>query len=179
MPVSEDQRIAAVQRRAEVIEYRRLGMTFAEIGAQMGFSTQRAYTLYREALSSVLAPAVEAHRAELLAELAEARRVAREVMAADHPFVQQGHVVSEIVDHDENGKPVYGDPLLDVGPKLDAARTLVALVAREGRLTGAEAPVRVDATVTETTQADLELADLIAEQKAKNSLREAEIKEQA
>lgn len=130
------QALDAAERRAHVAELRRDGNTFEQIGKQLGCSRQRAHTIYREACAAVLAPAVEAMRAEHLAELAEAREMALGVMRRDHVAHSNGRVI------------VIDDvPVLDDGPKLDAARTLATLHAREAKLVGADAPQRVEASL--------------------------------
>jgi hypothetical protein len=163
MPGGEQdgQRLAAMEKRAKVVELRREGLTFAAIGEQMGFSHQRAQVLYRQALAAVVAPAVEALRAEHLRETAEARATAMRVMGSEHVAHSQGRVVLDPVTHEK---------LLDDGPKLDAARTLMAVQAREAKLVGADAPTRVEASVTEHVDPEtIELRRLILEQRELNA----------
>lgn len=170
------QRLAAMEKRAKVVELRRQGLTFAAIGQEMGFSYQRAQTLYRQALAAVVSPAVEALRAEHLEELAEARERVLGVMRTDHVVVQQGHVVSKVIGTDDEGKPIYGDPLIDDGPVLDAARTLATLQARESRLVGADAPQKVEASVEHTVDpASIELRGLIEQQREANDAERARL----
>jgi hypothetical protein len=64
-------RIETAERRARVIELRRRGLTFAEIGRECGFSVQRAHEIYLEALKAIPAREVDQYRAEAL-ELAHA-----------------------------------------------------------------------------------------------------------
>jgi hypothetical protein len=52
----------------------------------------------------------------------------------------------------------------------------IAIHDRIARLLGLDSPIKVDATVTETTQQDLELAAMIREVRAKNVVEEARIK---
>lgn len=86
-------------------------------------------------------------RADHLAELAEARQVVLDVMRRRHVVVSNGHVVSEIVDVADDGKPVYGEPIEDDGPRLDAARVLTVVQARESALVGGDAAKRVEAQI--------------------------------
>jgi hypothetical protein len=62
----DDARITTAERRSKVIELRRRRMSFAEIGEQLGVTTQRAHAIYREALAAIPAQHVEEHRAEEL-----------------------------------------------------------------------------------------------------------------
>lgn len=47
---------------------------------------------------------------------------------------------------------------------------------RRAKLTGADAPIQVDATVTETTQQDLELAEMLREAKAAQAADESRLR---
>jgi hypothetical protein len=58
--------MAAAERRAQVVELKRLKLSFAEIGRQLGITGQAAGRLYREALAQVPRMAVEEHRVEEL-----------------------------------------------------------------------------------------------------------------
>jgi negative regulator of sigma E activity len=151
-------------------------LTFTAIGRQLGVTRQRAHQLFQAALAAILSPAVEALRAEHLAETAEARRRVLEVLGTKHVVVQQGHVVSEITGEDDEGRPIYGAPLIDHGPTLDAVRTLAAIQAREAKLVGADAPTKVEATVTEIVDPQtIELRQLIAERQAANAVELARL----
>jgi hypothetical protein len=167
----ESLKLAAAARRAQVVEYRREGKTYAEIGDLMGFSYQRAQTLFRQAVAAVVSPAVEAMRAEHLAELAEARAAALRVMRTEHVTVSQGRIIRD----------AKGNTLIDDGPTLDAARTLAMLHGREYSLTGEEAPKRVEASgvLEHVTPADIELRGLLQQQQARNAATLASLREQA
>lgn len=169
-PVTDAARIAAAHQRAKVVELRQQGLTFTAIGRELGVSRQRAHQIFRAALAAILSPAVESLRAEHLAELEEARRRVMGVMAAKHVVVQQGHVVSQIIGQDGEGNPIYGEPLTDHGPVLDAARALALVQGREAKLIGADAPTKVEATVTEVVDPQtIELRALVAERQAANA----------
>lgn len=162
------QRITAAERRAKVVALRRQRLSFEQIGHELRVTRQRAWAIYQDAVASVPVADVELHRLEMLEQLDEAERAVLAVLHANHVMVSNGHVVSEIVDHfplfDEatgephpkGGEPIYGDPLTDHGPILDAARTLVALQARKAKLVGADAAVKTELNQTITSyQVDL------------------------
>jgi len=129
-------------RRARVVNLKRRGCTFEQIGREMGVSRQRAHQLYREALDRVEARAVHSHRAEMVGELADVIEVAQRVMHTDHVAHSNGRVVMVA---DGNG----GErPAIDDGPKLDAGRTIIAAHARMAKLVGADAPTQVAQDVT-------------------------------
>lgn len=138
-----DDRIAVAEKMARVVQLRSLRWTYQRIGDELGHSRQWVHELYERALAEVPAADVHLHRVEMLDQLDEIEAAVLEVLHAKHVVVSNGHVVSEIVGHDDEGNPVYGDPLIDHGPVLDAARTLVALQARRAKLVGADAPTEL------------------------------------
>lgn len=96
---------------------------------------------------------------------------ALKVLERHHITVNNGRVIT-----------VDGEPLLDDAPVLAAIDRLVKIEAervRNGealrRLLGLDMPVKVDATVHETTQQDLELQEMIRDAKAKVQLEEQRI----
>lgn len=150
MPVPAD---ADFERRAEIVDLYRQGHTFTAIGKKFDISRQRAHQLYWQAMDSVVAESVTAHRAAMVEELAEVIRVANQVMHADHYAHSNGRVVTN---------PDSSLPLLDDGPKLDAARTIVAAHARLARLLGADAATKVEGNVSLTYQVvGVDPADLV------------------
>jgi hypothetical protein len=68
----DDTAITAAEKRTQVVALRRQRLTFAQIGARMGFTPQRAHQLYIQALKSVPVLEVTQHRAEQLALIDEA-----------------------------------------------------------------------------------------------------------
>lgn len=130
---------ADFERRAEIVDLYRQGQTFAAIGKQFDISKQRVHQLYWQAMDSVVAEAVNAHRAAMVEEAAEVIRVANKIMHTDHYAHSNGRVVVH---------PETGEPLTDDGPKLDAARTIIAAHARLARLVGADAATKVEADVS-------------------------------
>jgi hypothetical protein len=149
------QRVDSAELRARIVELRRRRLTFREIAAAVGRSPSTVHEHYEAVLKEIPAASVAAHRAEMLDQLDEAERAVLGVLHGRHVVVSNGHVVSEIVGShplvDEQGEPnpragepIYGDPLVDDGPVLDAARTLVAIQARKAKLLGADAPSQVE-----------------------------------
>jgi len=62
----DNRRLSTAELRAEVVNRRRIRMTFPEIGKQLGITKQRAWTIYQEALAAIPAAHVDEHRAEEL-----------------------------------------------------------------------------------------------------------------
>lgn len=161
--------LLATERQAEIVDLVREGYRFTEIAEMLGITKQAVHQLFNRALSRVLSPAVEALRAQHLAETATARETAIKVMGKDHVAHSQGRIMID---------PETEQPLIDDGPKLDAARTLIAVQAREAKLVGADAPTKVEASVEHSVDPDtIELRNLIAEQHARNEAERAGLAE--
>lgn len=145
-----DSRITLAEKMARIVQLRSKRWTFGRIGDELGHSRQWVHELYERALAEVPAADVHLHRVEMLDQLDEIEAVVLEVLHTKHVVVSNGHVVSEIVGHDDEGSPIYGEPLVDHGPVLDAARTLVALQGRRAKLVGADAPIEMKSNETVT-----------------------------
>lgn len=110
--------------------------------------------------------AVQVTRIEAaLARLDGLEEAAIKVLEREHITVNNGRIIS-----------LDGVPLPDDGPVLQAIDRLVKIEEarlRNGealrRILGLDAPTKVDHTVTETTQQDIELQELVAEMRAKNT----------
>jgi hypothetical protein len=171
-----------VTRDAEAARLRSQGRTYQQIAEQLGFNHRReAQSAVDRALAEIIREPAEAVLHFELERLdAELRRLdtleeaAREVLAADHIMVNNGRVIQH---------PGTDRPMEDHAPRLQAIDRLVKIEdarrrngERRAKLTGIEAAVKVDATVHEVTQQDVELAELVREAQAKNAAEEARIK---
>lgn len=105
-------------------------------------------------------------------------RKTTEVIAKPPPLVSDGRVVRWIVDRDRDGRPIYGDPIPDTGAVLQAVAKGESILGRLAKLHGLEAPVQVDARLTETTQQDLEIIELINAARAKETADAATVSDQ-
>lgn len=148
---SPEAREATARRRARVIEARRQHLTYAEIGTELGVSMQRAHEIYLEALREIPAEQVELHRAEA-SQLAYAAIDDLLTIAREHKA-----------------------PRVSV----EAWGQIRGWAERLARVLNTDMPLKVDATVTETTQEDLAIIELINTAKAKAAAAEAELKAQA
>lgn len=133
-----------------IIELKTEGLTFREVAAHptVNHTLSYVYRCYQRGLRRQGAPAVDAYRARQLAEIDAERAVLEEILHAKHVVVSNGHVVSEIIDNDEDGKPIYGEPLLDDGPIMAAIDRLAKLRAQEQDLLGLKAATKVEAETT-------------------------------
>lgn len=69
-----DARITAAERSAQVVELRRMRLSFAQIGDRLGISSAAAWKAYQRALRMIPAPHVAEHRLEELGLIDDAIR---------------------------------------------------------------------------------------------------------
>jgi Arc/MetJ family transcription regulator len=144
------------------------GLTYQQIATTLGYSgRQTAYEAVQRAIRDIVGEPAKAalrreqERLDMLWEEAET------ILRRDHVMVSHGHIIKDD-DH---------QPILDDRPKLAAIDRLTRITESWRKLHGMDAAVKIDATVHEVTQADIELASLIREAQAKNAVEEARIKD--
>lgn len=170
----------AARLDARIIELKDSGLSFREIASHPDVNRTLSYVhrCYRRGIQRIAAPAVEQYRERQLAEIAAERALLDDIVAHTHKLVSNGHIISDIVGRGDDGKPIYGEALPDFTAVLAALDRRAKLRSQEqDLLPGLKAPTKVDATVTETTQADVELAAMIREQQARNAVVEAQLRE--
>jgi hypothetical protein len=151
-------------------------------GVRVPASTVR--DLVREETTRRVDPKVDEYRTLELARLeATLERLhnmeesVQRVMGRKHITVNNGRVIR--VENPETGEeePVEDDTFIlqavDRLNRIEESRRRTSESIR--RLLGLDMPVRVDATITETTQQDLELQEMIRDAKAKVQLEEQQI----
>jgi hypothetical protein len=145
-------------------------LSYQQIADAVGYNNKsdawRAIQRCREAVIREAGAELIASEAQQLDDLFVA---ALEVLGRDHLTVSHGHIV-----RDDDGHPIIDD-----GPKLSAIDRLLRIRESYRKLFGADQAIKVDATVHEVTQQDIELAELIHEAQAKNATEEARIKGEA
>lgn len=165
-----NERHKAAQRRDRVLELRDEGLTFKEIGAELGVTEQRAWQIHKRALRE--RPALEAaanrdfeRKEAQLKQIDEQRRdvdmqreAAMSVLTARHITISNGIAVRE-----------DGQPVLDDAPVLAAIDRLVRLdelllklADHEAKLLGLYAATKqtVDATVNYTVGGGVDISAL-------------------
>jgi hypothetical protein len=177
--------LATAQRNAQAAQLRIDGYSHAQIREKLGYSSNNAVT---EALRAVRKevirePGEELIRIELerldaqLVRLNGLEAKARKVLEADHIVVSNGRVII----HPDTELPMQDDaPILqaiDRLVKIETARNHNA--ERRAKLTGIEAAVKVDATVHEVTQQDLELQEMLRDAKARVAAQEEALRDGA
>ncbi len=139
-----------------------------------------ARDLVRQEAARRVDPKVDAWRAIVVERLESAHARLDRMEAAALKVLERHHVTVN------NGRVIMlnDEPLLDDGPVLAAVDRLVKIEdARERntaalrRVFGIDAPAKVDATVHEVTQQDLELQEMVREAKAHVAAQEQAIRE--
>lgn len=137
-------------------------------------SASIAKQLVREEAARRLDPKVDAWRALQVARIEAALARLDALEEAAHAVLRREHITVN------NGRVIllHDMPLPDDGPVLAAIDRLVKIEDARLRNTdalcrilGLNAPAQVEATVTETTQQDIAVQELVAEMRAKNANR--------
>lgn len=142
------------------------GWSFRAIAGDMGISVSTVHDRVHIYVSEHVDPLAAQFRQVELDRLDDLAVKAYEVLGRNHVVAQQGKIVRD----DE------GTPLLDDAPTLAAIDRLVKISERRAKLLGLDAAVKVDAQVHQVDPADIELAQMINEAKAKQAAEEARLK---
>ena len=168
-------------RDAEAAILRAQGWTYPAIAEHLKFADRgNAYHAVQRAIANVLPEPAESilffELERLDAELERLNGLEEEVRAVltrRHITVSNGRVILH---------PETGEPMEDDGPVLQATDRLLKIEEarrrngeRRAKYTGIEASIKVDATVHEVTQQDIELQEMIREAKAKVQLEEQKL----
>ncbi len=138
--------LAMADRDTQVVALKRQDLSFQQIADHLGISKAGAVRSFQRAKRRVDAATdadYAAYRDEQLAAIAAMREVCDEIIAARHVSISNGHVVSEITGHDDDGNPLYGDPYEDDAPVLAAIDRRIKLDDQEAKLLGLYAKVEV------------------------------------
>lgn len=154
------------EQAAQAYELRLTGATLREIGATLGIALTTVHERLRDHMAVRVDPLADQYRAMELDKLDALSAKAYEVLTKKHIVVQHGKIV-----RDEDGNALNDDT-----PVLHAIDRLVRIAERRAKLLGLDAAVKVDAQVTQVDPADIELAQMINEAKAKQSAEEARLK---
>lgn len=143
--------IETAQRDMRAAEMRSRSMTYQQIADALEMSVGAAYKAVQRAFASIpTEEAVEAKRQEL-DKLDRIERHLLGVMEREHIKVDHGKVIRD----DETGERI-----LDDGPGVQAASTLLRVQERRTRLLGTDAPQRQVTTVITESIVDAEIARL-------------------
>lgn len=145
------------------------GHSFRDIAATMKLSVSTVHNRVHTYATNHVDPLAEQYRQVELDRLDGLAIRAYEVLSREHIVAQQGKIV-----RDDDGIP-----LLDSAPILAAIGTLVKISERRSKFLGLDAAVKVDAQVHTVDPADIELAQMIREAKAKQAVAESQLKGEA
>lgn len=164
------------QEREQAYELRLRGRTLRQIAADMGCSTAKVQDLLREEIKERLDPLKDQYLQYELDRLDAMQQAVIAVLEQPWTVVTVSYETGEV---DDDGKPEWGlrkIAIVDDRKILGAVDRLVRISESRRKLVGLDAPVKVqaDVQVTETTQEDLELQELIREAKAKADTAHAE-----
>jgi hypothetical protein len=121
----------AMHKRAKVVELRTRKMSFAEIGAEMGLTSQRCGQLYRQALADIPTHNVDEHRTEAL-EFAD-------------------RMIAKLLG-------ITGDAKAGIRSRIDAISIIRSWEEHKAKLVGSYAPLRTE--VMTISSIDAEIAKL-------------------
>jgi hypothetical protein len=158
--------LESAERDAEAARLHAQGWTYKAIAAelQMGDKSTAIRAVQRAVRAVVQGPATEVLKLHT-ARLEWAYGKAVEIAEANHTLVSQGKVI----------RGDDGEPLRDHAPVLAALREARQTLESFRNMMGLNQPVKVDATVHQVTQQDLELQEMLREAKARTELEERQI----
>lgn len=127
---------AGPERDEYICQRRRERVSFNQIAREIGISHQRLREIYNEIMAKRTGIAVDALREEMLEQIDQIEVAMLAILGGKHPVIS---AKGEVVYHDDG-------ELVDPGPKLQAAMTLLKAQERKAKLIGADAPQQVGLT---------------------------------
>jgi len=178
--MSPGQQREAMETQKTVVELREQeGLGFKEIAKRLGKDVHTVWKHYHRAMRQIPAAAVADHAKKCAERLDEQlrridmeRELLEEVAFGQHVQVSNGMVVRPIVGRDENGKPVYGEPIDDFGPVMAAIDRLHKLDDQEAKLLGMY-PKQTISVERPTSEVDAAVISLIEQAKQRAAERRA------
>jgi hypothetical protein len=144
------------------------GWYLKDIAAALDVSMSNAHAAIERAMAASREAKINAGergRTVQRVRLERAHEAAMRVLEAEHITVSNGRVVA-----------LDGTPVPDHDPVLRAIDRIVKVSESLRRLDGLDQPVKVDATITEVTQQDVELREMVNEFRARNSTTEQQLR---
>jgi len=144
--------IESAERDLEALRLKSRGWTLEQISDDLGYGSRANVSrAIKRAAAEVPMPGVEVYRRMQLETIDYALRVVIEIIETDHPFVTTAGVIVK------DGEKT----LLDDAPRLAAVRELRALLERQAKTTGSDAPAQRVVTLDDL---HAERARLLAEE---------------
>jgi hypothetical protein len=136
-----------IERDAQAVEYRRRGLSYRQIAAQMSWKNQAsAYEAVQRGLIDSISEASDEVRRLELDKLDEYQRHALRVLATPHFLVSNGVLITD---------PDSEKPLPDDSPVLAALDRLLKISERRSKLLGLDAPVRHEVITLDAIEAEI------------------------
>ncbi|MFF4552722.1 hypothetical protein [Streptomyces sp. NPDC001422] len=158
------------QRDARAAELRAENWKLDDIARELGYHDRsHARTGIQRALREIVKGPAEKLLAVYADRLEDIFQRTMEIAEADHVMVSHGRVITD----------ADGNPLRDHAPVLAAFREARSALADVRKMVGLDQPTRVDATVHQVTQQDIELQEMLREAKAQAALEEQELRDGA
>ncbi len=142
--------------------------TIRQIAELTGLGVATVHKRITDEITDTVAPYREQYKAMARERYDGMSRRVLDLMDRPRYLVSDGKVVL-----------VEGEPVLDADFQLRCLDRLIAIEVRRSAMEGYNAPVKVDATVTEVTQEDIEAAALIREAKARAATQKARLEAEA
>jgi hypothetical protein len=166
-------------QRSQAYELRLRGRTIRQIADDMGISSSKVHVLLREEIREREDPLIEKVRQFELDRLDGYMQACMHVL--DNPgsieMVAHWDGSYELNDKGEPFKKITMVPVVIVDDRkiLAAIDRLVKISESRRKLLGVDAPIRTHVEVTETTQQDLEIQELIREAQARAAAAKSKI----
>lgn len=158
--------LTTAQRDARAAELRAENWPLQAIADELGYYDRtHARQGIKRALRDIVKEPAEKLFAVYADRLEDIFQRTMEIAEADHVVVSHGRVITG----------ADGIPLRDHAPVLAAFREARAALADVRKMVGLDRPVKVEATVHETTQQDLELQEMLREAVARTRVEEQQI----
>jgi hypothetical protein len=142
--------------------------TIRQIAELTGLGVATVHKRITDEITETVAPYREQYKSMARERLDNMSRKVLDLMSQPRYLVHEGKVVR-----------VDGAPVLDAEYQLRCLDRLMAIERQRAQMEGYNAPVKVDATVTEVTQEDIEAAAMIREAKARAAAQRERLQAEA
>jgi hypothetical protein len=143
----------------QAFELKILGRTYHDIGIEIGVPRATVFELVQEEISARVSPKVEQYRELQLAEIDKAIEILWPMAETPAIITQMGKIV-----YDQNGETIP-----DTESQMKALDRIQRLIERRAKLLGLDAPAKTDLKVTQQSEQDLEIKQLIEQMNNQNS----------
>lgn len=158
---------ALVARRVKAFEMRKQGQSYRAIAKVLGVSYTTVQNDVQKCIDEYLIPAVDSYRRQMLAEIDDQ-------LVRLYGYMQTPQYITSARGEIVPGPD--GKPLLDREYYLKVEDRIARQLDQRAKLLGVFAPNQTEVTITEVSQTDLAINDLLAAQRARTELAKQEFK---